>query len=357
MTAYGDALAAVNLHPDSPDDMFTGIQNFLKNPKAFKDADPTWRGTKDALSWFESPKGVARLIWPFHWGSWVGNAPGNDAQIRAVFKIPAGTPTKQGLSKLYGFPFVSSMQYTMQVDDYAKQGGGGFDLGSTLSSIGSAIKSGVDAAANVGNTLHIPGINLTAALLTGEDPIAALKADVNSFMQAGAIAKGVVTGDMNPLAQAGVKAAASFGVKLDAGQVAQIAAAAKTGDANSVASIAMGDAYTAAWQTATNNGAIYDPSLPAPPGMAYQPTAVPHTAAAIATHPVVAASKALDLHLGPAKAALAAALPPPPPKPTKPWMVYVPAGVGVALSPFMGPVAVVIGGVGSGLWAAMKKWG
>ena len=124
--SYGDDLARVGLPPDNPDGMYAALTSFLHAPKAFKDADKCWPGARDNLSWYESPKGVARLIWPFHGGKWLTEGPKNEAQIRAVFKIPADTGTKQGLSKLYGFPFRSDLSYSLALESHSC--GGGIDL-------------------------------------------------------------------------------------------------------------------------------------------------------------------------------------------------------------------------------------
>lgn len=101
---YGDALSAVGLSPDNPDDMYTQLQSYFQDPVSFKNAQRNWRGTKDAITWSESPPGTAVLQWPFHWGLWMKNAPKSDAQIRAVFKIPDGTDTTAFLKQLYKVP-------------------------------------------------------------------------------------------------------------------------------------------------------------------------------------------------------------------------------------------------------------
>ncbi len=101
---YGDALSAVGLSPDNPDDMYTQLQSYFQDPVSFKNAQRNWRGTKDAITWSESPPGTAVLQWPFHWGLWMKNAPKSDAQIRAVFKVPNGTDTTAFLKQLYKVP-------------------------------------------------------------------------------------------------------------------------------------------------------------------------------------------------------------------------------------------------------------
>jgi len=103
-SAYGDALSSVGLSPDNPDDMYAQLQSFFQDPVAFKNAQKNWRGTKDAITWSESPPGTAILQWPFHWGLWMKNAPKSDAQIRAVFKVPDGTDTTAFLKQLYKVP-------------------------------------------------------------------------------------------------------------------------------------------------------------------------------------------------------------------------------------------------------------
>ena len=103
-SAYSDALAAVGLSPDNPDGMYDQLQFFFRDPVGFKNAQKGWHGAKDAIIWSENPPGTAALQWPFHWGLWMKNAPTNDAQLRAVFKIPDGTDTTAFLKQLYKVP-------------------------------------------------------------------------------------------------------------------------------------------------------------------------------------------------------------------------------------------------------------
>jgi hypothetical protein len=328
---YAAKLAAVDLHPDNPDQMFSYLMAFLSAPQAFKNQDPCWHGPKDNLSWYESPKGVARLIWPFHGGKWLDNAPKTEAQIRAVFKIPAGVGTKQGLAQLYGFPYVSSLSYAMQEESEACGQGDVFQQ----------LGQGVQAVVNLANMLHIPLVNVTAAIFTGKDLVAAAKADVDSFMQAGAIAKGVVSGDLKPLAAQGVKAAASVGVTLSAQDVANIAQAAETGDPSAVAAAAMGPGYRVAWQMATNYGTTFAANLAPPPGQSYAPGVAPKAAAA-----APAPRKVIPLTLGPAhpsgittKAKAAA-----------PKAAPMSTGAKVAVG------AAAVGGASLVAWLAMHGW-
>ena len=102
--AYGDTLAAVGLHPDNPDHMYSELMRSISSPVAFKSDQKGWVGARDAKIWWEDPKGTAKLQWPFHWGAWMQNAPESDAQIRAVFKIPQGTDTNDFLRRLYQIP-------------------------------------------------------------------------------------------------------------------------------------------------------------------------------------------------------------------------------------------------------------
>jgi hypothetical protein len=103
-SAYSDALSAVGLSPDNPDSMYDQLQFFFRDPVGFKNAQKGWHGAKDAIIWSENPPGTAALQWPFHWGLWMKNAPTNDAQLRAVFKIPDGTDTTAFLKQLYKVP-------------------------------------------------------------------------------------------------------------------------------------------------------------------------------------------------------------------------------------------------------------
>lgn len=291
---YAARLAAVGLHPDNPDGMFANLQSFLLAPLDFKNADKCWPGTRDKLTWYQQGN-VAILEWPFHGGLWLDQGcPKNPDQARAVFKIPAQIGVKEGLSRIYGFPFRSDLQYQFQCQS-SSCGGGGFDL---FQALGGA----VNALVGVANSLNIPLVNVTAALLTGKDPIQGLKDDLSHFMAAGAIAKGVVSGDMHPLAQQASAAAASFGVHLDSNQLAAVATAANNGDASGAAAAAMGPAYTSAWQAATNFGMNYDPSLPPPAGKSYAPAVVPPAPPkpAAAPAPAPKPKRVIALHLGPA---------------------------------------------------------
>lgn len=165
-SAYEQSLNAVGLHPDNPDEMYKQLLLYIANPKAFKDRDPNWPGARDNLSWWEGPKGTANLNWPFHGGKWYDNAPKNDAQYRAVFKVPAGVTTKAWLSKMWGFPM--TLAYRTRWEPVNS----GFDLIKTAGSI-------IDAA---GNFLRsIPGVK-EAIKLEIDLEFAALHALINVFV-------------------------------------------------------------------------------------------------------------------------------------------------------------------------------
>jgi hypothetical protein len=288
MSTYAQQLAAVGLTPDNPDDMFTTLQRFIQNPKAYKDADKNWRGARDNLAAWEEPKGHYILIWPFNGGKWLDNAPKNDAQVRAVFKIPSGTSTAAFLSRIYRFPL--GKPYSFKIE-YWKGGGNPFD------DAWSAVQNGIGSVVAVADTLHIPGANLYGALLTGKDPIAALKKDVDGFMAAGNIAKGLVSGDMGPLKAAITNGAAKFGVNLPPAVVDAAAKAYKSGDISAGNVLSMGPGYTDAWKVATNNGKLFDASLPAPPGLSYSPTAIPAQSTNLNAHPAIQATIKTPIHL------------------------------------------------------------
>ncbi len=129
-SAYADSLAAVGLHPDNPDGMYADLMRSISDPVAFKNDQKGWHGTRDAKIWWEDPKGTAALQWPFHWGLWMKNAPQNDAQLRAVFQIPAGTTTEAFLRKLYSVP-ASIPRWTLRIESW--EGGGIGDLGKWVS--------------------------------------------------------------------------------------------------------------------------------------------------------------------------------------------------------------------------------
>jgi uncharacterized membrane protein YgcG len=101
VSGYGDDLAAVGLHPDNPDGMYAALTQFLQNPQAYKQAQKNWHGARDNLAWYDD-HGTAVLAWPFHSGKWFDAAPKTDQQVRAIFKIPAGTATADFLRAAYG---------------------------------------------------------------------------------------------------------------------------------------------------------------------------------------------------------------------------------------------------------------
>jgi hypothetical protein len=366
---YAQDLAAVGLHPDNPDGMLSELQRFLSSPQAYKNAQSKWRGARDDYAWWEEPKGKATLMWPFHSGKWLDAAPKNDAQIRAVFKIPNGMSTAAGLSRAYSHPgkpgFPLSMPYWIRAEEW-KDGGNAFD------DAWNGVKQGVGAITGVADTFKIPGVNFTAALLTGQDPIAALKKDMANFTDSTAIAKGIVSGDMGPLKASITSGAAKFGVNLPPSFVDAAAAAYKSGDLKAAAAASMGPGYEQAWKVATNDGKLFDPSLPAPPGLSYVQGAIPAQSTSLDAHPAIAAAKKVPLHLAlkstplknelspDVKAAVvaqtgidAALLAPK----KKPWWAYGAGGgaaVGFAVG---GPVGAAIGAAvgGVGAHVAMNK--
>jgi len=265
-SGYGAALAAVGLHPDNPDGMYAGLMAYLQDPQGYKVRQPEWRGPRDAKVWYEGPSGTANLMWPYHSGAWNDAAPKNDAQLRATFKIPSNVSTAQFLSALWGFP----KGYTYKVDPEGwSYSGGGFDLGN-------ALQQGVGALVSVANVLNIPGVNIQTALLTGQNPIDALKQDVSNFAASANIAKHVVSGDTSGLTADLNKTAAAFGVKLNSGDVsAAVSIAQSGGDPDTIASVAMGQGYKDAWNAATSSGSVHDPSLPTPKGARVIANAIP----------------------------------------------------------------------------------
>ena len=312
--SYADELAAVGLHPDNPDQMYAQLTSFLRNPKAFKEADKNWRGARDNLSWWEEPKGVARLIWPFHGGKWLTEGPKNEAQIRAVFKIPAGKGTKQGLSELYKFPFRSDLSYNLVREEW-KQDGGGINI-----DVGGAVNTLANVVSTVAPGL-LPGSSALAALVTGKDPIAALKKDIDNFAQDASLAKAVTSGDWGGAGNIITDKAAKLGIQLPPAAVQAAVAVAKAGgDPKTIATTALGDGYKAAWNAATNYGQILTDLQP-PAGLSYKPGAAPlpsgaphPTTAQVEAHPATApARKVISLKLGPAAPPAAAAAPSPAP--------------------------------------------
>jgi hypothetical protein len=291
--SYADDLAAVGLHPDNPDGMYSALMLFLANPLKFKQADKCWPGTRDNLSWWEEPKGVAHLIWPFFGGKWLTEGPKNEAQIRAVFKIPAGVGTKEGLSRLYGFPFRSDLSYSLALQSHSCDGGG-FDLGSAVGQAWNVVQQGIAKVGDVAAALRIPGANLVTALATGKDPVAALKADIKDFADSANLAKNVVSGNFDAVAADLTARAKKLGIDLPPAAVQAAVSAAKSGATpDQIATTALGSNYADAWKVATNGGQIAS-SLPAPPGFSYKVGA----SADASAHPITVAAKKV-IALGP----------------------------------------------------------
>jgi hypothetical protein len=171
------------------------------------------------------------------------------------------------------------------------QQSGGFDLGTAIGQAWHAVQQGVGSVVDVANALHIPGINLATAIITGKNPIDALKADIASFAAAASVAQHVVSGNMAGLSQDLAASAAKFGVTLPAGAVQAAVAAAQSGKSpTDIATAALGSNYTDAWNVATNGGNILS-DLPAPPNASYQAGA-----ATTAANPITTVKK-IPLHL------------------------------------------------------------
>ena len=176
---------------------------------------------------------------------------------------------------------------------------GGFNLGTALGDAWHAVQKGVGSVVDVANKLHIPGVNLTTALVTGKPLDKALQDDVQSFASAANIAQHVASGNTAALGQDLVNGAASFGVHLPpqavaaATSLAQQAAQGGHIDPSAIAATALGPAYADAWKVATNAGHILS-NLPTPGGAQYHPTATP---AAAATHPLTLAANREPIHL------------------------------------------------------------
>jgi hypothetical protein len=161
--------------------------------------------------------------------------------------------------------------------------GHGFDLGSALGKAWEAVKQGVGDIRAVADALHIPGANLTAALLTGGDLGEALKQDVNGFVSAGKLAQAVVSGNTSGIVSAVTssvnEASQKFGITLPGGAVQAAAQVAQTvaqggGDPTQIltqaAQQAGGSVPTAAIQsavTAIKSGASPDQVLSQVPGL------------------------------------------------------------------------------------------
>lgn len=304
-TSYADALAAVGLHPDNPDGMYAQLMSYIQNPVAFKNADPNWPGARDDKIWWDDGTGRIALQWPFMGGKWLDAAPigWNDAKLRAVFKVPAGTGTKDYLAKLYRVTGADANK-PFFLQSHTLTHGGGIDVGKAINDVG---KSLGDAANVVSSVLPgvLPGSNLLAALVTGKDPIEALKKDVSAFADDASLAMAVSSGNWPAVGANLAAKAQKLGIQLPSAAVqAAVAVAQNGGDPSAIASAAMGPD---AWNAATNYGSILTDLKP-PPGLSYKPDA--KAAPAAGTHPITAAvQKKLTLHLGSSAAAAVKAVP------------------------------------------------
>ena len=57
-STYDDSLAAVGLHPDNPDHMYSELMRSISSPVAFKNDQKGWHGARDAKIWWEDPPGA-----------------------------------------------------------------------------------------------------------------------------------------------------------------------------------------------------------------------------------------------------------------------------------------------------------
>lgn len=155
-----------------------------------------------------------------------------------------------------------------------------------FSGLWNVVSNAGSALLDLANVLHIPGVNLEAALLTGHDPIAAAKLDVSNFKQSAELAQ-LVAGNAQGIEDMGAQVVALFqkGIpNLPADAVPQILAAVQDNDPSQLYAMAVqwsgldpaklqafvqSPGYQAAWTIATNAGQTFVGDLPAPSGMAY----------------------------------------------------------------------------------------
>ena len=332
--SYADELAAVGLHPDNPDAMFANLMNYIHDPVKFKNADNNWPGAKDDKIWWDDGSGKIALQWPFMGGKWLDAAPIGwpDAKLRAVFKIPAGTGTKDYLAKLYRVTGADAKKpFYLQSHTLTHGGGFNIDVGGALNTVANAVSTVVPGL--------LPGSSALAALVTGKDPIEALKKDINNFTEDGALAKAVSSGDWSGAGNIISNKANKLGIQLPPAAVqAAVAVAKNGGDPKAIAASALGDGYKAAWNAATNYGQILTDLQP-PAGLSYKPGAAPlptgaahPVTAQVESHPAVApARKVIALKLGAAPAP--AATPNATPAATPATSAATPAAAPVAPAP------------------------
>lgn len=254
--SYGAQLAAVGLHPDNPDGMWAALQRFLSDPQRYKNADACWPGKRDALMAYED-KGVLLFEWPFHGGKWLDAAPKNEAQTRAVYRIPAGQNTLAYLKKIHRSSSKLTRYKVYAFYSDCSHHDGGFDLGRAVDSAVHAAQQGLGTVVDVANTLRIPGVNLTTALLTGKDLGTALHQDIANFSAAADVAKNVASGNFGAVAADLTKQAGKLGVQLPPQAVqAAVQAAASGASPEDVAKTALGSHYQDALNVATHFGTV-----------------------------------------------------------------------------------------------------
>jgi len=196
VSAYASALAAVGLHPDNPDGMYANLAHYLRDPAGYKKSQPHWRGATDAKKWWKDSAGIAALQWPFHSGLWYDNVPKTDAQIRAVFQIPPGTPTAVALSKLYGFPL--GLRYRIDASRWSDDGG-------LLGSIASAVSSAYNAIPMPVKAVLAPQTLVTEFAYQHPESIPLFG---KQAAQAKALFEGLKSGNVNPSDAANIAAQA-----------------------------------------------------------------------------------------------------------------------------------------------------
>ena len=253
---YGVQLAAVGLHPDNPDAMWTALQRFLSAPQRFKNADPCWPGKRDNLAAWDQGDTLV-VEWPFGGGKWLTEAPHSDAQVRAVYRIPAGQATLPYLKRIHKATGSRTTKYRIDAGKGWSCPSGGLDLGKAVDSAVHAAQQGLGTVVDVANTLRIPGVNLTTALLTGKDLGTALHQDIANFSAAANVAKNVASGNFGAVASDLVGQAGKLGVSLPPEAVQAAVTAAATGASpEDIAKTALGSHYQDALNVATHFGTV-----------------------------------------------------------------------------------------------------
>jgi|GEM_PF-2162216 len=306
--SYADDLAAVGLHPDNPDGMYAGLMSFIKDPVAFKNADPNWPGARDDKIWWDDGSGKIALQWPFMGGKWLDAAPvgWNDAKLRAVFKIPAGANTKDYLAKLYRVTGADAKK-PFFLQSHTLTHGGGIDLSQVTKPFEDAYNAAVPILAKASSALVLAAPFLSAVPLVGPG----LTATALALGALGPALEKLREQGASPEALAGAAQAALAAAPGGAGATVQqlVSSAPQLGDVVSQASKIAGAATPTVQQIQQGQALLQHVIQSTPSLSSVAAKFAPHVLSPDVASKTVPASdvpkKVIGLKLGPAAAAAA----------------------------------------------------